>query len=134
MNPVRSFGPSFVSLDALINHAEVYEGNSLYYDTYWQDHWVYWAGPTIGTLLATYMYKYIMAARNTVPEAPPQAPTHLKPSLKQMGRRQSIPAGLVRKVSVQVEPPGPVLSVPHAQRRRASGSSRRSSVFTGLGQ
>jgi len=41
MNPARSFGPVIV-------------GNL------WQDHYVYWVGPTLGALLALFVFKYIM--------------------------------------------------------------------------
>ncbi|CAH1955840.1 unnamed protein product [Acanthoscelides obtectus] len=39
MNPVRSFGPAVWSND-------------------FRSHWVYWVGPTIGSLIATITYKY----------------------------------------------------------------------------
>ncbi|CAL1270509.1 unnamed protein product [Larinioides sclopetarius] len=40
MNPARSLGPAFVS-------------------NTWTNHWVYWAGPVIGGLLAGLIYEYI---------------------------------------------------------------------------
>ncbi|GBO39309.1 hypothetical protein AVEN_253085-1, partial [Araneus ventricosus] len=40
MNPARSLGPAFVS-------------------NTWTNHWVYWAGPVLGGLLAGLIYEYI---------------------------------------------------------------------------
>ncbi|GFT35580.1 neurogenic protein big brain [Nephila pilipes] len=40
MNPARSLGPAFVS-------------------NTWTNHWIYWAGPVIGGLLAALIYEYI---------------------------------------------------------------------------
>ncbi|GIY76725.1 neurogenic protein big brain [Caerostris extrusa] len=40
MNPARSLGPAFVS-------------------NTWANHWVYWAGPVLGALLAGLIYEYI---------------------------------------------------------------------------
>jgi MIP family channel proteins len=37
VNPARAFGPAFAS-------------------GYWQDHWVYWAGPLIGGAVAAFLY------------------------------------------------------------------------------
>jgi MIP family channel proteins len=41
MNPARSIGPAIVF-------------------NQWQDHWVYWAGPTVGALLAGFAYEYLL--------------------------------------------------------------------------
>ncbi|GFQ87483.1 neurogenic protein big brain [Trichonephila clavata] len=40
MNPARSLGPAFVS-------------------NTWTNHWIYWAGPVVGGLLAALIYEYI---------------------------------------------------------------------------
>ncbi|CAH1100299.1 unnamed protein product [Psylliodes chrysocephalus] len=45
MNPARSFGPAVWASDYV-------------------SHWVYWAGPTLGSLIASYSYKYIFSERN----------------------------------------------------------------------
>ncbi|KAJ8920892.1 hypothetical protein NQ315_015685, partial [Exocentrus adspersus] len=45
MNPVRSFGPAVWSSD-------------------YSSQWVYWVGPTIGSLIATYTYKYTFLKMN----------------------------------------------------------------------
>ncbi|XP_072381413.1 aquaporin AQPcic-like isoform X3 [Diabrotica undecimpunctata] len=45
MNPARSFGPAVWSSD-------------------YTSHWVYWAAPTIGSLVASYAYKYVFLERN----------------------------------------------------------------------
>ncbi|XP_050503300.1 aquaporin AQPcic isoform X1 [Diabrotica virgifera virgifera] len=45
MNPARSFGPAVWSSD-------------------YKSHWIYWTAPTIGSLLASYAYKYVFLERN----------------------------------------------------------------------
>ncbi|XP_015776391.1 PREDICTED: aquaporin-4-like [Acropora digitifera] len=47
INPARSFGPAVV-----MNKSEI-----------WQHHWVYWAGPIGGALLAAVLYQVIFRAR-----------------------------------------------------------------------
>lgn len=44
MNPARTFGPALVS-------------------GYWDFHWVYWAGPIIGALIAAFVMNYIFARK-----------------------------------------------------------------------
>ncbi|CAN9509004.1 unnamed protein product [Ophioblennius macclurei] len=46
MNPVRAFGPAVVA-----NH--------------WKDHWVYWVGPTCGTLLSVIFIRVFLGDRKT---------------------------------------------------------------------
>nr|XP_010917694.1 aquaporin TIP4-4 isoform X2 [Elaeis guineensis] len=43
MNPARSFGPALASQN-------------------WTNHWVYWVGPMIGSLLATFVYEHLFMA------------------------------------------------------------------------
>jgi MIP family channel proteins len=50
MNPARSFGP------ALLTGA-------------WADHWVYWAGPVMGSVLATLLWRWSAARRSDADEA-----------------------------------------------------------------
>ncbi|XP_011880219.1 PREDICTED: aquaporin-like [Vollenhovia emeryi] len=40
MNPARTFGPAF-------------------WNSAWQDHWIYWVGPILGALLGTYAYQVL---------------------------------------------------------------------------
>ncbi len=47
MNPARTFGPAFVSW---INDV----------DGMWVSHWVYWAGPIVGGLVAALTYRFVM--------------------------------------------------------------------------
>lgn len=44
MNPARTFGPALVS-------------------GYWDFHWVYWAGPIIGALIAAFVMNYMFAKK-----------------------------------------------------------------------
>ena len=44
MNPARTFGPALVS-------------------GYWDFHWIYWAGPIIGALIAAFVMNYIFAKK-----------------------------------------------------------------------
>ena len=48
MNPARTFGPALI---ASINDI----GGSV-----WNAHWIYWAGPIVGGLLAAMTYRYVM--------------------------------------------------------------------------
>ncbi|XP_066937389.1 aquaporin AQPAe.a-like [Macrobrachium rosenbergii] len=48
MNPARTFGPAVIS-------------------GVWADHWVYWAGPILGGILAAVIYSYIFRAPKTQP-------------------------------------------------------------------
>ena len=43
MNPARSFGPAV-------------------FGQYWKDHWIYWAGPVIGGMCASLLYKLALAS------------------------------------------------------------------------
>lgn len=47
MNPARSFGPALASWN-------------------WSDHWIYWAGPLVGSALAGFLYDrlYVTRSRN----------------------------------------------------------------------
>ncbi|XP_012277089.1 aquaporin AQPAe.a [Orussus abietinus] len=49
MNPARTFGPAF-------------------WNSEWKDQWVYWAGPTLGALLGTYVYEIIFKEQTTSKE------------------------------------------------------------------
>ncbi|KAM3620162.1 uncharacterized protein V6R79_019101 [Siganus canaliculatus] len=44
MNPARSFGPAMVTW-------------------YWENHWVYWVGPTLGGSLAAALYEYLFCPK-----------------------------------------------------------------------
>ncbi|KRT83194.1 hypothetical protein AMK59_3631 [Oryctes borbonicus] len=44
LNPARSFGPAVVKNN-------------------WADHWIYWAGPIVGGLVAAVMYKFLFRVR-----------------------------------------------------------------------
>jgi len=46
MNPARSLGPAIVFGQ-------------------WQDHWVYWAGPIVGAVVAGFTYEYLLKRRAT---------------------------------------------------------------------
>jgi MIP family channel proteins len=47
MNPARSFGPALI-MDS------------------WENHWVYWVGPIIGSVLAALIYKYALKIQPTI--------------------------------------------------------------------
>ena len=51
MNPARTFGPAFVSW---INDV----------DGMWADHWIYWAGPIVGGLIAAVVYRWVMLTKS----------------------------------------------------------------------
>ena len=51
MNPARTFGPAFVSW---INDV----------DGMWADHWIYWAGPIVGGLIAAVVYRWVMLTKD----------------------------------------------------------------------
>jgi len=57
MNPARTFGPA-VAVD------------------HWEDHWVYWVGPIVGALFATFIYtvafEFRKMAAKTEDEGKPQ--------------------------------------------------------------
>jgi hypothetical protein len=42
MNPARSFGPAF-------------------YNSNWNHHWIYWIGPLLGAISASFVYKLVFA-------------------------------------------------------------------------
>ena len=42
MNPARSFGPAIVR-------------------NYWKNHYIYWVGPALGSLIATLLYGLVLA-------------------------------------------------------------------------
>nr|CAD7404080.1 unnamed protein product [Timema cristinae] len=42
MNPARSLGPALWSCK-------------------WDNHWIYWVGPIVGSILTTYTYKFVFA-------------------------------------------------------------------------
>lgn len=43
LNPARSFGPAVIG-------------------SYWSDHYVYWVGPLFGAILASAIYRIVLAA------------------------------------------------------------------------
>lgn len=51
MNPARSFAPALVA-------------------GYWDDHWVYWVGPTMGALLGLILWQLFVKPPESEPEAP----------------------------------------------------------------
>jgi aquaporin related protein len=50
INPARSFGPAVI-MDL------------------WENHWVYWAGPLLGGVLAGLIYKYLFKAQKSDPDS-----------------------------------------------------------------
>ncbi len=50
MNPARTFGPAVVS-------------------GFWDHHWIYWAGPIVGALIAAFVMNYIFAKKAEEKEA-----------------------------------------------------------------
>ena len=50
MNPARSFGPALVG-------------------GFWQIHWVYWLGPILGALVASYFYDLVLMSRGDAPDS-----------------------------------------------------------------
>ncbi|XP_068678489.1 aquaporin-4-like [Montipora foliosa] len=61
INPARSFGPALV-----MNKSEI-----------WEHHWVYWAGPVVGALIAAVLYQVVFRARQDMgPTASASAPSN----------------------------------------------------------
>lgn len=68
MNPARSFGPA-VAVD------------------HWEDHWVYWVGPIVGALFATFIYTVAFEFRKMAPKTEDEG----KPQYDRVGDNKDKP-------------------------------------------
>ena len=64
MNPARSFGPAFISLDALRKHSDLYPsiGNHAYWHDFWKAQWIYIFGPLFGGSIASGIYRFLLSS------------------------------------------------------------------------
>ncbi|KAM6962823.1 aquaporin-4 [Aplochiton taeniatus] len=107
MNPARSFGPAVVTWS-------------------WDNHWVYWVGPLIGSVLAATLYEYLFCPD---PELKRRCAEALSksgfPSAKYCEVQTAFPAEHHQPVK---EPPFTVLDVERAERQREASGEVLSSV------